>query len=164
MRSPESLASGSVAVHLIRHAHAGKRSSWADDDTQRPLSPRGREQAEGLADLLADEPVTRIVSSPYLRCVQTMEPLAARLGLAVEAHPALAEGADPDAATALLDELVASHGVACSHGDVIPLVLRRLQATGTEIEGPLLDQKGSTWVLAVEGGRMVRGRYVRPLA
>jgi 8-oxo-dGTP diphosphatase len=151
-----------VPIHLVRHGHAGKRSLWEGDDRERPLSARGDAQAKWLADFLSEVPVARIVSSPYLRCVQTVEPLAVRLGLEVEATSVLAEGGDVDAALDLVTSLDPDHGVACSHGDLIPHVLRRLKAAGMEVDGPLLDPKGSVWVLDTTKGRVHRGRYVPP--
>ena len=65
---------------------------WADDDQLRPLDKKGRRQAQKLAAELATEDVRRVVSSPYVRCVQTVEPLAAALGLEVELDDRLAEG------------------------------------------------------------------------
>jgi broad specificity phosphatase PhoE len=103
---------------LLRHAWAGHREHWDDDDTQRPLDERGRRQAEEL-----DLDVNRIVSSPYVRCVQSVEPLAAKLGLEVEIDDRLAEGASGDDARALLDEL--DGGVACTHGDIVEAVIGR---------------------------------------
>src|SRR6266511_1008153 len=81
-----------VIVLLVRHARAGKRSKWEGDDRLRPLDKRGRKQAEGLVSLLAEYPIDRIASSPYLRCTQTVDPLAASRGLAVEERDELAEG------------------------------------------------------------------------
>ena len=104
----------------------------------------------------------RCRSSPYVRCVQTVEPLADKLGLPVEDDERLAEGADPSAALDALLELADRGGVACSHGDLIPVLLDRLVADGMRVEGPLLDQKGSSWILETEAGRVVRGRYVAP--
>ena len=69
---------------LVRHASAGDSSAWVGDDTMRPLDERGRRQAAGLLDLLADHEVDRIVSSPYLRCLQTVEPLSRARGLEIE--------------------------------------------------------------------------------
>lgn len=100
---------------LLRHASAGDRYAWADDDRLRPLDKKGRRQAEKLAVELDTGHVGRIVSSPYVRCVQTVEPLAAALGLEVELDERLAEGGG-SSARALLDE---PGVVACTHGDVI---------------------------------------------
>ena len=151
-----------MTIHLVRHAHAGKRSEWEGDDRKRPLSPRGEAQSASLVALLGGERVGRVLSSPYVRCVQTVEPLAQKLGVAVEADDRFAEGSDPDVALAALLELAEPGGVACSHGDLIPVLVRRLVADGMAVDGPLLDQKGSTWVLETTGGRITRGRYVPP--
>jgi 8-oxo-(d)GTP phosphatase len=58
-----------VTVYLNRHAKAGDRDSWADDDRLRPLSGRGHLQARALADLLGDATFDRILSSPFVRCM-----------------------------------------------------------------------------------------------
>ena len=151
-----------VTIFLIRHAHAGKRSEWDEADHLRPLSERGRRQSISLIDVVGDVVVGRIVSSPFLRCVETVEPLAERFELAVEFSDALAEGADGEEAYALLLELDQQDGVVCSHGDVIPQLLRRLVAAGMDTDGPLIDQKGSTWIIEMRDGRPFRGRYVKP--
>lgn len=151
-----------MTIFLIRHAHAGKRSEWVDPDRLRPLSDRGRRQALSLTDVVGDVVVGRIVSSPYVRCVQTVEPLAEKFELAIETSDALAEGANGDDAYALLLELDEFDGAVCSHGDVIPDLLRRLVADGMDTDGPLVDHKGSTWVIEMREGRPFRGRYVKP--
>jgi 8-oxo-dGTP diphosphatase len=84
---------GCERVLLIRHASAGERKRWQGDDRLRPLDARGERQAERLIDVLGGHPVPRILSSPYARCVQTVEPLARQHGLAVEEREELAEGA-----------------------------------------------------------------------
>lgn len=153
-----------MTIFLTRHAHAGKRSAWQGDDQLRPLSERGEAQAQGLASLLEIERPGRLVASPSMRCLQTLDPLSARLDLPVEAHAALAEGADVDAALELLLSLDRTDGVACSHGDLIPALLRALCDMGMETDGPLLDQKGSLWVISTDSGLPVHGRYQAPLA
>lgn len=150
-----------MTIFLIRHAHAGKRSEWTTDDRLRPLSSRGIEQSQLLTDVVGDIVIGRIVSSPYVRCIQTVEPLAERFRLEVEPSDAFAEGADTDAAYELLLELDAHDGVVCSHGDVIPQLLERLVAEGMDTDGPLLDHKGSTWIIELRNGRPFRGRYQR---
>jgi broad specificity phosphatase PhoE len=156
------VASAPMAVHLVRHAHAGSRSDWNGDDRHRPLSDRGADQAEWLRARLGDADVGRVVSSPFLRCVQTVEPLARAVEVEVEPDDALAEGADPQTALELLLSLEADNGVACSHGDLIPVLLRALVAAGMEVDGALLDKKGSLWVIELDDGRPIRGRYVPP--
>jgi 8-oxo-dGTP diphosphatase len=109
-----------VSVLLLRHARAGERAAWTGDDTLRPLDDRGLRQALALRDL-AQRAIGRIVSSPYRRCVETVEPLAEALGVPIELDDRLAEGASPQLALALLAEL--DGGLACTHGDVIEAVL-----------------------------------------
>jgi len=99
---------------LVRHASAGERHLWADDDRLRPLDDKGRRQALEIAAALCSEDIRRVVSSPYVRCVQTVEPLAAELGLEVELDERLAEGAGQAAADLLDEEGI----VLCTHGDV----------------------------------------------
>ena len=151
-----------MTIFLTRHAHAGKRSEWTSDDRLRPLSKRGKSQAEALPTVVGDLVVGRIVSSPYVRCVQTMEPLAEKFEIAIVESDEFAEGANGDDAYQLLLELDEHHGIACSHGDVIPDLLRRLVADGMDTDGPLIDQKGSTWVIELRNGRPFHGRYVPP--
>ncbi len=105
---------------LLRHASAGEYGSFSDDRL-RPLDKKGRRQAEELAVVLGAEDIRRVVSSPYVRCVQTVEPLAAVLGLEVELDDRLAEGGG-SSAQALLEE---DGVVACTHGDVIHALLGR---------------------------------------
>lgn len=99
---------------LLRHAAAGDREHWDGDDFHRPLDAKGRRQAEALIDLLQQLGVRRVVSSPYARCFQTVEPLAAALGLPLELDERLGEGAGSAAL-----ELIHEDGVVlCTHGDV----------------------------------------------
>lgn len=100
---------------VLRHAAAGDRDHWDGDDFHRPLDAKGRRQAAELVELLRPFEVRRVVSSPYVRCVQTVEPLAAALGLPLELDERLAEGAGW-AALALLQE---DGVVSCTHGDVV---------------------------------------------
>ena len=109
-----------MSVVLLRHASAGDRDDWDGDDLLRPLDDRGRRQALALR-VLAARGFARILSSPYVRCIETLEPLAATLAIAIDVDARLAEGAEPDEALALLSEL--DGGVACTHGDVVEALL-----------------------------------------
>jgi phosphohistidine phosphatase SixA len=106
-----------MTVILLRHGSAGDRDRWEGDDRLRPLDKKGRRQAEALRDILRARGVTRALSSPYLRCTQTLAPL----GLEIEPDERLAEGANADAARALL--LESDGAVASTHGDVIENVI-----------------------------------------
>ena len=123
---------------LLRHASAGHRVDWEHDDHLRPLDARGRLQSAELVELLRPFGVRRILSSPYVRCVQTVEPLAAALGLEVELDERLEEGQGGAAAELLREDGV----VCCTHGDIVEALLGR----GLK--------KGAAVVL--EGGEFVR--------
>lgn len=148
----EALAAADRRVVLVvRHSHAGDRSRWDGDDADRPLSDRGHDQARALVGLMAPWHVGRVVSSPLVRCVQTVDPLADDRGLPVEVDPRVAEGAGPDDTWALLDE-VASGTVVCSHGDVIGDLVTHLGRRGV-VAPPASWEKGSTWILTLDGDR-----------
>ena len=66
-------------VLLIRHAKTAADQSIPEPLW--PLAPEGRRQAQDLARRLSDLPITAIYSSPFLRAVDTVAPLAAALGL-----------------------------------------------------------------------------------
>lgn len=150
-------------VLLLRHAYAGRSATWTGDDAKRPLSVRGKEQTIQLAESFADLGIQRIVSSPADRCVQTVEPLAAAIGLEVETSKALAEGADIDDTVALLRKLAKKQSVAVTHGDVIFDVLEYLGASGTALPPLINAKKGSTWVLEPDEHRnFVSGTYWPP--
>lgn len=147
---------------LIRHAHAGSRKDWDGADRDRPLSPKGRQQADALVGLLEVFAPQRVLSSPYVRCVETVTPLARNLNLPVEAAPALAEGGGSEALSlvrSLADDKVAM----CTHGDVIPEVLVAL-ADEDRLDLGLRPRqaKGSVWVLEAHGGKFVRATYLAP--
>jgi 8-oxo-dGTP diphosphatase len=147
--------------YVIRHALAGDRHSWAGEDLVRPLSDSVWAQAAAMADRLASAGVTALYSSPYTRCVQTLEPLAARLGLTVRADDRLTEGAPFEGAL----ELLATAGdgaVLCSHGDVVPELIQALARRGMLIEGRPDWRKGTIWVLERDGAGVTRGAVEPP--
>jgi 8-oxo-(d)GTP phosphatase len=149
-----------VSIHLVRHASAGLRSNGAAD-LERPLDEEGHEQARRLVDALAGSGIERILTSPALRCRQTVEPLAAKLGIEIEMVPDLVEGRRAGPVVAMINRLVAaeSSAVLSSHGDMIPLVLDALSATGVPLAGDKC-QKGSIWELRTADGQILEGRYL----
>jgi broad specificity phosphatase PhoE len=110
-----------VTSVLVRHASAGHRLDWEHDDRLRPLDARGRRQSADLVELLRPLGVRRILSSPYVRCVQTVEPLAAALGLEVELDERLEEGKGGAAAELLRED----GAVCCTHGDIVEALVDR---------------------------------------
>jgi 8-oxo-dGTP diphosphatase len=105
-----------------RHASAGDSAQWVGDDSIRPLDDRGRRQAALLVEQLAPFRIERILSSPFTRCVQTVEPLAEARGLEAELTDDLAEGAGPKCVRTLLLELDGTATAVCGHGpELVPL-------------------------------------------
>lgn len=157
-----------MTLYLVRHAHAGSRSAWDADDIDRPLSPRGCKQALHLSTVLAGATPVVVSSSPAVRCVQTVEPVAAAHGLTVTIEPLLFEGLDAGRAiSALIKTATDSNGdvVACSHGDLIPRAMGLLVSDGVKLEGPegpAMSKKGSMWAIEIADGRAVAASYHPP--
>ena len=146
---------------LVRHARAGARKGWDGPDIERPLSKKGRRQVHGLIAILKPYKPTRIYSSPYVRCVQTVEPLAEVLGVEVEVRSELAEGAPMDDSIALLRQMAGTTVVFCTHGDIVPAVLDALaEKDGLELPKNYDCAKGSVWVVEDEEGRATSAKYI----
>jgi 8-oxo-(d)GTP phosphatase len=155
-------ATREVMVFVIRHAKAGSRSAWTGPDDLRPLTKPGGRQAAALTDALPLTNGARVVASPSLRCVETVEPLARRLGVEVERVPGLAEGMGYRAAFEVVLDLGDAGGVVCSHGDVIADLLDHLERHGVDLGAEPALEKGSAWGLAVGGDEIVAARYLPP--
>ena len=149
-------------IYLIRHASAGKRSEANAEDWRRPLDNRGKKQMRMLRDRLMAHPITRIGSSNYVRCVDTVRPFAKRLGIPLEMEAALVEGSHPHRIVSLIAELQEESAVLCSHSDVIEDLIGHLFAEGVPMDGPRQWKKGSAWELRTIAGRVVSGRYIPP--
>ena len=82
----------STHVLLIRHGQSeGNAERRFGGHTATPLSPRGRRQAQATARALKDEELTAIYSSDLARAVETAQPLANLIGLAVNSTTAFRE-------------------------------------------------------------------------
>ena len=146
-------------IYVVRHAHAGDPTKWKGPDELRPLSQKGWKQARALAGQI--DGVERLLSSHYLRCRQTLEPLAERLGLPIEAEPRLVEG------TPFRDflELVTTPAPAtamCTHGDIVESLVEYLLSKRLADPDKAGSSKASTWALEVEDGDIKRARYIPP--
>jgi phosphohistidine phosphatase len=93
-----------IALHLLRHSHAGDPARWRGDDDARPLSEKGRRQAEQLAKLLArtDEAPDLFITSPRVRARETAEIVAGALKAEVVVDDRLGGPLDPDLVTDIL--------------------------------------------------------------
>ena len=149
---------------LVRHAHAGDKTRWQGPDRLRPLSLAGQAEAAGLVVRLKDFPIWRILTSPTLRCQQTVEPLAHDRRLRIEADVTLGVDADLGRVLALLAAPQLQDTVVCTHGEVIGQVLTRLVADGLAVDQPLTWPKGSTRLLYGANRRFTHARSLPPLA
>ncbi len=159
-----------VPLILIRHASAGRKADWPGDDEARPLDAQGAADAQALAHLLACfAPTARVISSPALRCTETVRPFAAGFGGTVEAEARLAPYGRSAGSTSrtdladslrhLLSDLVADRraAVVCVHRENLPdalaAVCAALGAASAVPADPSLP-KGGFWVAHGAAGEL----------
>jgi 8-oxo-dGTP diphosphatase len=159
-----------VPLILVRHASAGRKADWPGDDDLRPLDPQGAAVARGLVGLLACfAPAARVISSPALRCTETVRPFAAAFGGTVEAEVRLAPyghstDSSPrtglaDALRRLLSDFLADRhpAVLCLHRENLPdalaAVCSALGAPAAVPADPSLP-KGGFWVAHTAAGEL----------
>jgi phosphohistidine phosphatase SixA/8-oxo-dGTP pyrophosphatase MutT (NUDIX family) len=151
-----------VPLILLRHASAGCKADWPGDDFSRPLDARGAADAQTLAGLMSCfAPVARVISSPALRCSDTVRPYAAGFGGTVETEACLAPYGRSEAFSSrtdlahalrrLLAGLVADRrpAVLCLHRENLPDVLAEAcSALGVPAAVPADPSlpKGGFWV------------------
>ena len=145
---------------VVRHAQAGRRSAYQGDDRQRPLTVRGRARAAALVPELSRYRPQRILSSPYVRCWETVQPLAEALGLGVESVDELGEGHGPDALRQLVT-MAGESAVLCTHGDVAGDLLEFLYPEPTPVRARLRLQKGDVWIVQSAGSALVISDHLR---
>jgi 8-oxo-dGTP pyrophosphatase MutT (NUDIX family) len=157
---------------LVRHAKAGRKSDWDGPDELRPLDGRGWRQAARLAQVLPLFAPVELLTAERVRCRQTLEPLAERLGRSIGPLPELGEeeyAADPQAALDAVERLLGREGddaapgvaVVCSQGGAIPSVLAALGVPSAGVTGAPHppSAKGSTWVLGGRPGALSADYY-----
>ena len=157
-----------TSVLLVRHAHAGKRSHWHDEDFLRPLDELGWDQAQELTRLLSRFDVEQVVSADVVRCMQTLAPYSETAGLGIKEEEMFSERGYPgreEEAVALIRGYAQNRGttVVCSQGDVIPDVLGRLALEDhVDIPLPPPNKKGSVWSMTFDGPRLFSAEYFPP--
>lgn len=152
-----------TSVYLIRHAKAKNRLKWLEADHLRPLTKAGLAQADALSTLYESQPFARLFSSPYVRCVQTLEPLSEARGVPLELADELAEGAPAGELLELMLALAQDGPAAfCTHADVMMDAVEGLIAAGIRLDGPLEFKKAATWILEVQERTFASGRYLPP--
>jgi len=136
------------SLAVVRHGKAVSRSSWSGDDATRPLTERGVEQAAGLVATLSAWAPKRIVSSPAVRCVTTVTPLAAAAGLEIKRDAGISQDAwesGDDEVRRVVGKRVRAgkSAIICSHGPVLPEIMREVAlATGTPLGSYVTDAAG----------------------
>ncbi|MDA2959199.1 MAG: phosphoglycerate mutase family protein [Actinomycetota bacterium] len=148
-----------MPIYLVRHAKAGERRTWDGDDIDRPLSSAGWRQSAALAERLARKDPSVLLSSPYVRCVQTLEPLGLAIDVPVTIEQRLCEDEPFEPVLDLLGE-IPDRAVLCSHGDIIPATIRALVRRGMDVVSEPEWRKASVWVVK----RSARGRFSRAKA
>ncbi|MDW3216339.1 MAG: phosphoglycerate mutase family protein [Ilumatobacteraceae bacterium] len=133
-------------LYVVRHAKAGERRLWTDDDLQRPLSKKGWKQSELVGKRIAKLGPTKLVSSPYVRCIQTLEPLGAMTDTKVKVDQRLCEDEPFEPVLELLRELPGG-SVLSTHGDMIPATMQALGRRGMKMNTPPDWRKAAVWVL-----------------
>ncbi|MBC7277158.1 NUDIX hydrolase [Nocardioides sp.] len=137
---------------ILRHGSAVGRSAWSRADRERPLDDTGRTQAVTLAGLLMAYDVGRVITSPSVRCVQSVAPYAGMAGISSEQLRQLSEeGAEEGSVSALAAETLrdlAVPTVICTHRPVLPWLFG-----GLGVRDPKLA-KGELMVLHVRAGEV----------
>src|SRR5262245_44065430 len=119
-------------IYLVREGGAGSRLSWPGPDRLRRLTSRGWHQAHELALCLDKSAIDRIVSSPWLRCQQTVLPLAERRSLWIESEPALGQIASVDRAMTLIGG-ARQATVYCGHPELLYAIVERFRLAGERV-------------------------------
>jgi 8-oxo-dGTP diphosphatase len=149
----------STRLYVVRHANAGVRSKWKGSDKTRPLTEKGREQASVVADLLARHPVTAIISSKAVRCLQTVEPLAANLELEIATSKKLNHGSTIDDIKAYLLGFRTGSVVLSTHREWIEPLVRDIDERRIPLRGTRRWPKASIWVFDLVDGEVRAGYY-----
>ncbi|HEX5856526.1 MAG TPA: NUDIX domain-containing protein [Microbacterium sp.] len=124
-------------IIALRHGKAVARGDWKGPDASRPLTARGTKQAGVIVGPLAAFGVRKIISSPAVRCVTTVTPLAVALSRTIERTEAISQDAweaGESDVRAVVGKRVRSRKavVLCSHGPVLPDIINEIAlATGT---------------------------------
>jgi broad specificity phosphatase PhoE len=148
---------------VVRHGQAGRRGSTGGDDLLRVLTDDGKAEAHALVAQHSSSNSTAVWSSRAVRCVETVAPLAAALGLEVRITPHLLAEADP---AQLLGWLLAldSPVVVCSHGELIGGLMALLDQQGLPLDAAATWPKGSTWELQIDHASVTHARFMPPPA
>jgi len=121
---------------VLRHAKAESRDKWSGDDVKRPLTERGAEQAEALVPLLSAYGVRRVISSPAVRCTETVEPFADRISTFLEIDDRLSEETRFDEVNRSVSTILDRKKpvVLCTHRPTLPWILDAVGADPVDLK------------------------------
>ena len=120
---------------VLRHAKATARSEWRDgkriDDGKRPLHDFGKQQAKALIKPLTAFGVKKVVTSPWKRCKDTVQPFAAKSKTALIERSQLSELGNakrPSRTSNVIEDLIEVNKatVVCSHRPSLPTILKTI--------------------------------------
>ena len=157
----------SKTLILIRHAHRDNSRRELDNG----LDDKGREQAKSLKKFFFARFSTEdlkgglwLVSSPKIRCQETLLPIAKDLGRSVDVHPGLDEQGPKETGAEFssrvqkfIKEWESSKvptTVVCGHGDNLPLTVQHL------LGWPQSFKKGAWLEVEMEGGSKALRWYI----
>ena len=157
-------------VLIVRHATAGRKARYHGDDRKRPLDRKGKTQAKSLVPQLLAFGASTLYAADRSRCVQTIEPLAKKLGVPIAVEPTLTEEAyadNPKAAHERILLIADADGIPAvsTQGKVIPYLIDWWCERDGVKPDKSRNRKGSTWVLSLVGGRLIAADHLpSPLA
>jgi 8-oxo-dGTP diphosphatase len=130
-------------IIVLRHGKAVPPATWDGPDVTRPLMHRGIEQSRNVAPSIAAWGPRKLISSTAVRCLDTIRPLSDVTGIPVTASESISQDGFEEG-TASVSETVRKRlrkgraVVLCSHGPVIPEIIREIAAaTNSPYDAPL---------------------------
>ena len=150
---------------ILRHTKALERGDWDEEDSQRTLSEVGFDQAQLLLKHLEPFAIDEVYTSDYVRCVQTVTPLAHSRGLAITQVPSLNEATfeeDPLRSISFANALKQDEKniLICSHNPVIPTMLRGILNTKLKNRDLIKLEPGDAWIVHRVRGEIVGLDYL----
>jgi 8-oxo-dGTP diphosphatase len=150
---------------ILRHTKALERGDWDEVDSERTLNEVGFDQAQLLIKHLEPFAIEEIYTSDYVRCVQTVTPLAHSRGLTISQVPSLNEETfeeDPLRSVSFANALKQDEKniLICSHNPVIPTMLRGILNTKLKNKDLIKLEPGDAWIVHRVHGEIVGLDYL----
>ena len=150
---------------ILRHTKALERGDWDEKDSERTLNEKGFDQAQLLIKHLEPFAIEEVYTSDYVRCVQTVTPLAHSRGLGITQVPSLNEETfetDPLRSVSFANALKQDEKniLICSHNPVIPTMLRGILNTKLKNKDLIKLEPGDAWIVHRVRGEIVGLDYL----